>query len=155
MGYDLQFQRIHNINSLEITVKRRIALRGQVVSSDDEPLRNTSVKLDIMEGESRRRSGNSTLDDEGRFVHYLNRPGSYTVKIQYQGLSVESKPIKVEEGQQIDNLVLKLTRNSDENELQQQKRAEIVRNQQGGPSSQYESIYESYGPRCVGNKSRE
>lgn len=121
------------INSLEITVKRRIALRGQVVSSDDEPLRNTSVKLDIMEGESRRRSGNSTLDDEGRFVHYLNRPGSYTVKIQYQGLSVESKPIKVEEGQQIENLVLKLTRNTNENELQQQKRAEIVRNQQGGP----------------------
>lgn len=122
-----------NINSLEITVKRQIAIRGQVVSSDNEPLRNTSVKLDIMEGGSSRRSGNSTLDGEGRFVHYLNRPGSYIVKIQYQGLSVESKPIKVEEGQQIENLVLKLIPNTNQNQLQQQKKAEIIRNQRGAP----------------------
>lgn len=121
-----------SIKSLEITVKRRIALRVQVVSSDEEPLRNTSVKLEVLDEGNRQRSGNSTLDGEGRFIHYLDRPGNYTVKIQYQGLSAESKPIMVEDGQEIDNLVLKLTRNIDEIGLQQ-KKAEIVRNQPGAP----------------------
>lgn len=121
------------INSLEITVKRRIALRGQVVSSNDEPLRNTSVRFEVFEDENTRRSGSKNLDHEGKFVEYLNRPGNYSIKIQYQGLSIKSKPIMVEEGQQIDNLVLKLTRNPDGNNLQQQKRAEIVRNQPGAP----------------------
>ena len=132
-GFRFAIPKNTNINSLEITVKRRIALRGQVVSSDDEPLSNTSVRIEIMQGGNRRSRRDTNLDHEGNFVEYLNRSGNYTVKIQYQGLSVESKPIKVEEGQQIENLVLKLTRNTNENELQQQKRAEIVRNQQGGP----------------------
>ena len=132
-GFRFAIPKNTNINSLEITVKRKIVLRGQVVSSDEEPLRNTSVRIEVREGGNRRSSGSTNLDGEGNFVQYLNRPGNYTVIIQYQGLSVESKPIKVEEGQQIDNLVLKLTRNPDEIDLQQQKRAEIVRNQQGGP----------------------
>lgn len=133
--YGLQFTipKDTSINSLEITVKRQIAIHGQVVSADDEPLRNTSVRIEVSEGGNRRSSGNTNLDGEGNFVKYLNRTGNYTVKIQYQGLSVESKSIMVEEGQQIDNLVLKLTRNPDENDLQQQKKAEIIRNQQGGP----------------------
>ena len=132
-GFRFAIPKNTNINSLEITVKRRIALRGQVVSSDDEPLSNTSVRIEIMQGGNRRSRRDTNLDHEGNFVEYLNRSGNYTVKIQYQGLSVESKPIKVEEGQQIDNLVLKLTRNPDEIDLQQQKKAELVRNQQGGP----------------------
>ncbi len=132
-GFRFAIPKNTNINSLEITVKRKIVLRGQVVSSDEEPLRNTSVRIEVREGGNRRSSGSTNLDGEGNFVQYLNRPGIYTVKINYQGLSVESKPIKVEDGQQIDNLVLKLTRNPDEIDLQQQKRAEIVRNQQGGP----------------------
>ncbi|RKU31266.1 hypothetical protein C6497_01900 [Candidatus Poribacteria bacterium] len=132
-GFRFTIPKNTNINSLEITVKRRITLRGQVVSSNDNPLRNATVRMEVFEGGNRRSSGSTNLDNEGKFVQYLTRPGNYSFKIQYQGLSVESKPILVEEGQEIDNLVLKLTHSPDGNNLQQQKRAEIIRNQPGAP----------------------
>ena len=53
--------------------------------------------------------GTRTLDEDGYFVDYLDDGNAYyTVTVTYQGQTVKSEEILLEEGQRLDGLVLKL-----------------------------------------------
>ena len=49
--------------------------------------------------------------DAGYFVEYVNKPGFYTVMVNFRGLSAKSDPLSLKAGQRYDDLVL--TFNSD------------------------------------------
>ena len=100
-----------HLENVEITVKPRMRIRGQVVFADGTPLAKALVGIDI-----RRRnfdgtgSGNSgsrpQTDDAGYFVEYVDEPGFYTVAAEFQGLTAMSKQFILEAGQRYDDLVL-------------------------------------------------
>ena len=103
-----------DITDAEITVRLRMRIRGRVVFADGTPLRNARVNLMVshrdVDGRGRGRGGGTrTLDDEGYFVDYVDDGEAYyTVTVTYQGQTVESEEILLEEGQRVDGLVLKL-----------------------------------------------
>ena len=103
-----------DITDVEITVRLRMRIRGRVVFADGTPLRNARVNLmvshrDVDGRGSGRGGGTRTLDDEGYFVDYVDDGEAYyTVAVTYQGQTVESEEILLEDGQRVDGLVLKL-----------------------------------------------
>ena len=103
-----------DIQNVEITVRLRMRIRGQVLAADGTPLRNARVNLgvkhrDVDGSGSGSGSGTRTLDADGYFVDYLDDGDAYyTVTVTYQGQSVVSEEILLEEGQRMDGLVLKL-----------------------------------------------
>lgn len=122
---------------LDITVKQRMRIRGQVLSADGTPLSNTSVKMEVKQG-SGRSSTSKTLDDGGFFKWYLRSPGNYIVNVSYEGKSVESKPLLVEDGQRIDGLVLKFVDEQDQ-DIIAPKPNRII-NRVGGPPPNFAAI---------------
>ena len=103
-----------DIKDVEITVRLRMRIRGRVLSADGTPLRNARVNLGVkhrdIDGRGRGSgSGTRTLDDDGYFVDYVDDGSAYyTVTVTYQGQTVESEEILLEEGQRMDGLVLEL-----------------------------------------------
>ena len=102
-----------DIENVEITVRLRMRIRGRVLSADGTPLRNVRVQLGVkrrnVDGRGRGNSSGSTnLDEDGNFVEYVDEAAYYTVTVTYQGQTVESEEILLEEGQRLDGLVLKL-----------------------------------------------
>ena len=102
-----------DIKNVEITVRLRMRIRGRVLSADGTPLRNARVNLGVkrrnIDGRGRGSgSGTETLDADGSFVYYVDSAAYYTVIVTYQGQTVESEEILLEEGQRLDGLVLKL-----------------------------------------------
>ena len=102
-----------DIENVEITVRLRMRIRGRVLSADGTPLRNARVQLGVrrrnVDGRGRGNSSGSTnLDEDGNFVEYVDEAAYYTVTVTYQGQTVESEEILLEEGQRLDGLVLKL-----------------------------------------------
>lgn len=102
-----------HLENVEVTVKPRMRIRGQVVFADGTPLANARI------GTSRRRrsidgrgtgsaSGGSRTDNAGYFVEYVDESGFYTVAVRFQGLSVTSEEFILETDQRYDNLVLTL-----------------------------------------------
>lgn len=103
-----------DITDAKITVRLRMRIRGRVLSADGTPLRNTRVRLMVshrdVDGRGRGRGGGTrTLDGDGYFVDYVDDGKAYyTVTVTYQGQTVESEEILLEDGQRVDGLVLKL-----------------------------------------------
>ena len=103
-----------DITDAEITVRLRMRIRGRVVFADGTPLHNARVNLMVKHRDIDGRGGGSgggtrTLDADGYFVDYVDDGAAYyTVTVTYQGQTVESEEILLEEGQRIDGLVLKL-----------------------------------------------
>ena len=103
-----------DIKDVKITVRLRMRIRGQVLAADGSPLSNARVNLRLkrryVDGGGGSSSSTTTLDADGYFVEYINRNRStyYTVSVTYQGQSVESKEILLEEGQRLDGLTLTL-----------------------------------------------
>ena len=100
-----------DLENVEITVRLRMRIRGRVLSADGTPLRNARVHLGVrrrnIDGRGRgNSSGTATLDEDGYFVEYVNEAAYYTVTVNYQGQSVQSEEILLEEGQRLDGLVL-------------------------------------------------
>ncbi|RKU21603.1 hypothetical protein C6499_21630 [Candidatus Poribacteria bacterium] len=109
-----------DITDAEITVRLRMRIRGRVLSADGTPLHNARVNLMVkhrdIDGRGRGSGGGTrTLDADGYFVDYVDDGAAYyTVTVTYQGQTVESEEILLEEGQRIDGLVLKLAGESAE-----------------------------------------
>ena len=129
-GLNFAIEADADIKNVEITVRLRMRIRGRVLSADGTPLRNARVNLGVkhrdIDGRGRGSgSGTRTLDDDGYFVDYLDDGAAYyTVTVTYQGQTVESEEILLEEGQRLDGLVLKL---GDESaELPQQPERVVV-----------------------------
>lgn len=102
-----------HLENVEVKVKPRMRIRGQIVFADGTPLANARI------GTSKRRrsidgrgtgssSGGSRTDDAGYFVEYVDKPGIYTVAIDFQRLSATSEEFILEADQRYDNLVLTL-----------------------------------------------
>lgn len=119
-GLNFAIEAEADIKNVEITVRLRMRIRGRVLSADGTPLRNARVNLGVkhrdIDGRGRGSgSGTRTLDDDGYFVDYLDDGAAYyTVTVTYQGQTVESEEILLEEGQRLDGLVLKLADESAE-----------------------------------------
>ncbi len=109
-----------DIKDVEITVRLRMRIRGRVLSADGTPLHNARVNLmvkhrDVDGRGSGSGGGTRTLDADGYFVDYVDDGNAYyTVTVTYQGQTVESEEILLEEGQRMDGLVLKLAGESTE-----------------------------------------
>ena len=112
-GLNFAIEADADIKNVEITVRLRMRIRGRVLSADGTPLRNVRVQLGVkrrnIDGRGRGRSSGSTdLHEDGSFVEYVDEAAYYTVTVTYQGQTVESEEILLEEGQRLDGLVLKL-----------------------------------------------
>ena len=102
-----------DIKNVEIIVRLRMRISGRVLSADGTPFSNARVNLGVkrrnIDGRGRGSgSGTTNLDADGKFVEYVDEAAYYTVTLSYQGQTVESEEILLEEGQRLDGLVLKL-----------------------------------------------
>ncbi len=102
-----------HLENVEVRVKPRMRIRGQIVFADGTPLANaeihTSMRRRDLDGQGRgSSSGGSRTDDAGYFVEYVDESGFYTVAVEFQGLSVTSEEFVVEADQRYDSLVLTL-----------------------------------------------
>jgi hypothetical protein len=100
-----------DIKNVEITVHLRMRISGRVLSADGTPLSNARVNLGVkrrnIDGRGRgSSSGTTNLDADGKFVEYVDEAAYYTVTLSYQGQTVESEEILLEDGQRLDGLVL-------------------------------------------------
>ena len=101
-----------HLENVEVTVKPRMRIRGQIVFADGTPLASAEIRTNV-----RRRdfdgtgtgssSGGSRTDDAGYFVEYVDEPGFYTVAVEFQGLSATSEQLTLETEQRYDDLVLR------------------------------------------------
>ena len=102
-----------HLENVEVTVKPRMRIRGQIVFADGTPLANaeigTSIRQRDLDGRGSGSSrGGSRTDNAGYFVEYVDESGFYTVAVRFQGLSVTSEEFILETDQRYDNLVLTL-----------------------------------------------
>ncbi len=102
-----------HLENVEVTVKPRMRIRGQIVFADGTPLANaeigTSTRQRDLDGRgSGSSSGGSRTDNAGYFVKYVDESGFYTVGVRFQGLSATSEEFILETDQRYDNLVLTL-----------------------------------------------
>ena len=112
-GFPIAIEPGADVKDVVIIVRLRMRIRGRVLSTDGTPLRNAKVHFEIKwrEADNKRRGsseGPRTLDADGYFVKYADEPAYYTITVGYQGQFAESKSILLEEGQQLDGLVLTL-----------------------------------------------
>ena len=101
-----------HLENVEVTVKPRMRIRGQIVFADGTPLANarigTSMRRRSLDGRGTgSSSGGSRTDDAGYFVEYVDEPGFYTVAVEFQGLSATSEQLTLETEQRYDDLVLR------------------------------------------------
>ena len=102
-----------HLEDIEVVVRPRMRIRGQIVFADGTPLANAEVRTSIrqldFEGDGRGESGSSArTDDEGYFAIYVEEPAFYTVAIEFQGLSASSEQFALEDGQRRDDLIITL-----------------------------------------------
>ncbi len=102
-----------HLENVEVTVKPRMRIRGQIVFADGTPLANaeigTSTRQRDLDGRGSGSSvGGSRTDNAGYFVKYVGESGFYTVGVRFQGLSATSEEFILETDQRYDNLVLTL-----------------------------------------------
>ncbi len=100
-----------HLENVEVTVRPRMRIRGQIVFADGTPLANAQVRLNVrqryFDGTGTGSSGSTPqTDDAGYFVEYVDEPGFYTVWLEFQGLSATSEQFILEAGQRRDGLVL-------------------------------------------------
>ena len=100
-----------HLENVEIMIRARMRIRGQIVYADGTPLANAQVRLEVRRhdfdesGTGSSRSDAQT-DYAGYFMKYVNEPGYYTVAVEFQGLSVISERFRLEARQRRDDLVL-------------------------------------------------
>ncbi len=103
-----------HLKNVEVTVQPRMRVRGRVLFKDGTPLANTRVGLyarsRTVDGSGSSGSGgNLWTDAEGYFVYYINEKDDaafYTFSVEYQGLSAEAEPIRLDPGDRFDGLTL-------------------------------------------------
>lgn len=101
---------------VKITVRYRMRIQGRVLNADGTPLSNARVEMMVrsrsIDGRgSGRGGGTRTLDENGGFTRYVDSAAYYTVSVTYQGKTVESKEILLEQGQKLDGLTLTFKEN--------------------------------------------
>lgn len=103
-----------HIKGVEVTVQPRMRVSGRIFFKDEIPLANTRVHIrarsrNVDSSGSGGNSGNLWVDPEGYFILYIsekNDPAFYTFSVEYQNLSVEAEPIRLDPGDRFDGLTL-------------------------------------------------
>ena len=100
-----------HLENVEVTVKPRMRIRGQIVFVDGTPLANAWITISArrrdFDGTGTGGSGGAPwTDDAGYFVKYVDDPGFYTIAVEFQGLRAISEQFILEAGQRYDDLVL-------------------------------------------------
>ena len=101
-----------HLENVEVTVKPRMRIRGQIVFADGTPLANARIEVNVrrrdFDGTGFGSSGSGPQTDEaGYFVQYVDEPGFYTVAVEFQELTAISEQLILESGQRYDDLVLR------------------------------------------------
>ena len=102
-----------HLGNIEVTVKPRMRIRGQIVFANGAPLANARIEINVrqrdFDGLSTRSSGSRPqTNGAGYFVQYVDEPGFYTIAAEFQGLTTISEQFILEDGQRHDGLVLML-----------------------------------------------
>ncbi|MDE0323154.1 MAG: lectin-like protein [Candidatus Poribacteria bacterium] len=103
-----------HLKDVEVTVQPRMRVRGCVLFKDGTPLANTRVGLyarsRTVDGYGSSGSGGDLwTDTEGYFVLYIDEKDDaafYTFSVEYQDLTVEAEPIRLDPGDRFDGLTL-------------------------------------------------
>ena len=104
-----------HIEDVEVTVQPRMRIRGRIVFKNGTPLASERIRLyfrsrTVDRTGNRQSGGRSRTDADGYFVYYLDEKDDaafYTFFVEYQGLSAEAGPIRLEPGERLDGLTLK------------------------------------------------
>ena len=102
------------IENVEVTVQPRMRIRGRIVFKDGTPLASARIHLrfrsqSVDRSRNRQSGGRPQTDTNGYFVYYLDEKDDaafYTFSVEYQGLSAEAKPIRLDPGERLDGLTL-------------------------------------------------
>ncbi len=128
-GFPFGIEKEIDIKDVKITVRLRMKIIGQVLDADGNPLSNARVNMVVKTRRTGGGSGSSsvtrTLDEEGKFTRYVNSHAYYTVSVTYQGQTVESKEILLEQGQRLEGLTLKLKEKTEEPKIPEEIRQQI------------------------------
>ena len=102
------------IKNVEVTVQPRMRIRGRILFKDGTPLVNTRISLytrsrNVDNTGSSSGGGDVWVDPDGYFTYYIdekNDAAVYTFSFEYQDLSVEAEPIRLDPGDRFDGLTL-------------------------------------------------
>ena len=99
-----------HIEDVEVKVKLRMRIRGQIVFPNGKPLANQTVDIKAryyqLDGTGYGSSSSSAgTDDDGYFVEYVDKPGLYTVTVSHKGLSATAEPFLIQEGKRKDGVL--------------------------------------------------
>jgi hypothetical protein len=105
------------IENVEVTVRLRMRIRAKVVFSDDTPLVDKEVSLNIRALDLQGNSvvggiqGSVQTDAQGYFVQYVGRNEviGYRVSVEYEGLCATSEVFVLRAGERREDLILKLS----------------------------------------------
>ena len=119
-----------DVKDVQIQVRKRTLIRGQVLNPDGTPLSNVDVRLDLsgqsINGSSTIRGMLIQLDAEGYFQKYVDGPGYYTFSVEYQKKIATTNEMFIIGKPEKDKLVLILggktatNLNDEEKDLQKQ-----------------------------------
>ena len=104
------------IENVEVTVRIRVRVRAKIVFADGTPLANKEVRMNIkardLHGDGSGKIGaTGQTDAQGYFIQYMDtdRTRSYTVSVEYRGLSATSEKFVLKVGERREDLILKLS----------------------------------------------
>ncbi len=103
-----------HLEDVKVTVQPRMRVRGRIVFRDGTPLANTRVRVHThyrsVDGTgSGSGGGDLRTNAEGYFTRYIdekNDAAFYMFSFEYQDLSVEAEPIRLDPGDRFDGLTL-------------------------------------------------
>ena len=103
-----------HLKDVEVTLQPRMRVRGRVFFKDGTPLANTRVRLSIRYRNvdntgSSSGGGDLWTNAGGYFILYIdekNDAAFYTISAEYQNLSAEAEPIRLDPGDRFDGLTL-------------------------------------------------
>lgn len=128
-GFPFGIEEASDIKDVKITVRLRMKISGQVLDADGAPLSNARINLKVKRrrigGGTGGSGGTTTLDEEGKFTRYVSSRAYYTVSVTYQGQTVESKEVLLEQGQRLEGLTLKLKEKKEEPKIPEEVRQQI------------------------------
>lgn len=120
--FSLQTER--KIQNAVITARPEMWIEGKIMFADKKPLADAPVTFKIQSRQQDKDGGLSygdrihNTDAKGNFLldlFYHSEPRLYMVSVEYQGLSVTSKEIRINGGSRYKDLILKL--NGDRNDI--------------------------------------
>ena len=99
-----------HIEDVEVKVKLRMRIRGQIVFPNGKPLANQTVDIKARYYQIDGTGYGSSIsfagtDDEGYFVEYVDKPGLYTVTVNYRELSATAEPFLIRDGERKDDVL--------------------------------------------------